>query len=127
MIVRSVLSFSLILMLSACAGVSEAPRFSLNEVMTQFITPSTNTLWGVEGPVNNAEWRVLSNAASEAYSAAVKTEQGGVGCSNDRCSGARASGYQSKDLDALLDVGNALYAPCEACYQLYHPGVKAES
>ena len=38
----------------------------------------------------------VSNAESEAYSAAVK----------------------AKDLDALLDVGNALSAPCEACCQL---------
>ena len=43
----------------------------------------------------------VSNAESEAYSAAVK----------------------AKDLDALLDVGNALSAPCEVCRQFYHPGV----
>jgi len=47
---------------------------------------------------------LLSNAESEAHSAAVK----------------------AKDLDALLATGNALYAPCEACCQLYHPGVTAE-
>ena len=46
----------------------------------------------------------VSNAESEAYSAAVK----------------------AKDLDALLATGVALYAPCEACCQLYHPGVTAE-
>ena len=44
------------------------------------------------------------NAESEAYPAAVK----------------------AKDLDALLATGNSLYAPCEACCQLYHPGVTAE-
>jgi len=43
----------------------------------------------------------VSNAESEAYSAAVKAQ----------------------DLDALLDVGNALSAPCEVCRQFYHPGV----
>ena len=43
----------------------------------------------------------VSNAESEAYSAAVK----------------------AKDLDALLDGGNALSAPCEVCRQFYHPGV----
>ena len=52
----------------------------------------------------DAQRDVLFNAESEAYSAAVK----------------------AKDLDALLATGNALYAPCEACCQLYHPGVTAE-
>ena len=47
---------------------------------------------------------MLFNAESEAYPAAVK----------------------AKDPDALLATGNALYAPCEACCQLYHPGVTAE-
>lgn len=44
--IESVLSFSLILMLSAWSGVLKAPRFLVNECMIQTLTPSAVTLWG---------------------------------------------------------------------------------
>lgn len=125
--------------LAACAVDSSANDQSVLDVMTQQITPATNKLWGAEDPQTDADWRALSNAASETAIAFRLTKTGGSGrndndwAANDdwqffsdqmiKAAETAQFAIADRDIEALLAAGEPLYEPCEACHAVYLPGV----
>jgi cytochrome c556 len=125
----------------ACGGSSEPdePVVSINELMTNVVTPATNTLWGVEDPQTDEEWKVLEDAALETIRAGKQAQRGGTG-PNDNTWAAEEEwqGYaremtaaaeaglkaiRDRNLDALYEANDVLYPPCENCHLKFHPGV----
>jgi hypothetical protein len=110
--------------------------------MTAIITPATNTLWGVEDPQTDAEWKVLEDAALVVIDAGKQVQKGGAGPNDEQWarepdwqdfaleltdaaeSGLRA--IQDRDLEALFEANDVLYPPCEGCHLKFHPGVAGE-
>ncbi len=140
MSLRFVPSLLLVITLGYSISAPAESKLSINELMVQVITPATNTLWGADDPQTEAEWKILAEAAGKTHAAAIKTGQGGVLSDGNNPSGEpewenladqmvkaavlAQKAIRAKDFDALLDAGNELYTPCEACHQIYHPGVK---
>lgn len=122
---------------------TEAPDtsgLSIREVMESVITPATNTLWGVEDPQTDDEWRVLEDAAITTIAAGDLVARGGAG-PNDAEWAARGEwqafndimvtaasdalkAIRARDLDALLAANDVLYPPCESCHIAFNPGVE---
>lgn len=128
-------------LLLACSDSSQSqqPVLSINELMTTVVTPATNTLWGVEDPQTDAEWKILEDAARATIDAGLQVQKGGSG-PNDNSWAAEAEwqafakemtkaaqdgllAIRGKNLDALYEANDVLYPPCEGCHLKFHPGV----
>jgi cytochrome c556 len=130
----------------ACMGPDNEPEkrptASVNDVMTDVITPASNTLWSVEDPQSDAEWQVLSAAAIALVDASEAIRQGGSGPNDmewaanpawqaflNTLAGAASDARDAaaaKDLDSLLNANDVLYPPCEECHLQFHPGVSEQ-
>ena len=126
----------------ACSNASDpadSAALSINELMTDVVTPASNTLWSVEDPQTDTQWLVFINAASQLIAAGERIKRGGIGPNDatwaadpawqtfantliDAANDAR-SAAQAKDLDALLNANDILYPPCEECHIQFHSGV----
>ena len=127
---------------SACSPANDQPESSINELMLDVVTPTTNTLWGVTDPQTDADWNVFVVAASQVIAAGEQIKRGGSGPDDmtwaadpawqafadrliDAANDARDAA-SAKNLDALFEANDVLYPPCEECHIQFHPGVGAE-
>ena len=124
------------------ADSAAAPVLSINVLMTDVVTPTSNTLWSVEDPQTDADWLVFIDAASQMIAAGEQIKRGGTGPNDaaraedpawqafaDTLIGAAIDARgaaEAKDLDALLNANDVLYPPCEECHIQFHSGVDAE-
>lgn len=122
--------------------VDEQPVASILDRMQLEIAPATDILWSVDDPQTDEQWSVLEQAAVEMIGLAQKTALGGSGPRDLEWSSnpsyqvmnqlmldaAKASltAIQARDLDALFEAGDQLYAPCEACHLQFNPGVAGQ-
>lgn len=109
------------------------------QIMESIITPATDTLWQAEDPQTDAEWKVLEDAAIAVIDAGTAINSGGAGPHDNDWAKQPAwqaftrlmisaaedalTAVRNQDIDALLQTGDALYSPCEACHLQYNPGV----
>ncbi len=139
---------TLILVLSvggfgACSSnveVAQTPELSIDEAMVTIVTPATNALWGVGDPQSDAEWQALAAAADATREVAEQMKRGGL-LSDGRQVGEQEDwlkwsdemleaaqlareAIDKRDVEGLLDAGNVLYPPCEACHRAYLPAVQ---
>jgi cytochrome c556 len=142
MAVMRIIGTGFIVMLAvSCGGDAEppAPTISINDLMTNIVTPATNTLWGVEDPQTDEEWKVLEDAALETIRAGRQAQRGGTGPNDNtwaadevwqgyarEMTAAAEAGLEAiraRNLDALFEANDVLYPPCENCHLKFHPGV----
>lgn len=116
------------------------PLVSIRELMEKTITPATNTLWNAwEPPTEDSEWQALEEAAITLLVATQANALGGTGPMDNEW--VREAAWQglnqvmlnagldalrairARDHDALLEAGDVLYPPCEACHLAFNPGV----
>ena len=134
----------LLTVLGAGAFGTEDTRFnhrvSVRDVMEGVITPATNTLWGVEDPQSDEDWRPLEEAAIAVITAGTLIRSGGAGADDaDRAADPRWQAWsdtmveaaltaleavRARDLDAMIEATNVMYPPCEECHIAFHPGVE---
>lgn len=139
---------TLLIMVSACSEelpesqLSTEREVTIMELMIVTITPATDTLWGVKNPQTDEEWQVLDDAAVIVTEAFEKAKHGGAGPNDmqwareakwqayigEELAAAEAAreAIANRDLDALLEAGNAMYPPCENCHIDYNPAVQGE-
>lgn len=116
---------------------------SVNDIMVNMVTPSTNTIWGIEDPQTDEEWQVFVEAASQLIDAATRIKSGGTG-PNDSAWAQEAewqryadvlieSGQEiqaaaaAHDLETVINVSNdKMYPPCEECHIMFHPGFREQ-
>ena len=132
----------------ACSNASDPansaakPVLTINALMTDVVTPASNTLWSVEDPQTDADWLQFIDAASQIISAGEQIKRGGSGPNDAAWAGDPAwqafadtligaakdarKAAEAKDLDALFKANDVLYPPCEECHIQFHPGVDAE-
>ena len=131
-------------MLGALSGrataATPAQTLTIREIMESVITPASNTLWAVEDPQSDEEWRALEHAAIATIAASALVAQGGAGSEDDEWASKpewRAfnevmlkaamdalAAVRARDLDALFAANDALYPPCEGCHVAFNPGVQ---
>lgn len=106
------------------------------------VKPATDTLWAVGNPQTNDEWRKLADAASTTIAAFQQVKLGGAGpndatwveeprwqaYSDDAIAAAEKAlvAITDRNLGALREAGDELYAPCESCHIDFHPGMPEE-
>jgi len=134
-------TFLLIIMVSV-ADEPPAPTLSVMELMVTVVTPATDTLWGIEDPQTDEEWKVYIDAADTVIDAGRTIKAGGTGPSDsewaaepawqgfaDRMIGAAEdarTAAENRDLEAMFTAGEVLYPPCEECHLQFNPGVTGE-
>jgi len=117
----------------------ESFPLSILQIMESILTPATDTLWQAVDPQTEAEWEELEDAAITVIAAGTLMNSGGSGPHDDTWAGKPAwraftqvmmqaaedalEAARNRDIDSLIETGDALYSPCEACHQQYHPGV----
>ena len=125
------------------AAQDSKPNASVLAVMTDIVTPATNTIWGIEDPQTDEEWQVFIDAAADLIDAAEQIKAGGSG-PNDSAwaedpewqqfadvlieSGVEIqAAARDKDVDTLMNVSNdKMYPPCEECHINFHPGMQQQ-
>ena len=125
------------------AAQDSKPNASVLAVMTDIVTPATNTIWGIEDPQADEEWQVFIGAAADLIDAAEQIKAGGSG-PNDSAwaedpewqrfadvlveSGVEIqAAARNKDADTLMNVSNdKMYPPCEECHIKFHPGMQQQ-
>ncbi len=125
------------------AAQDSKPNASVLAVMTDIVTPATNTIWGIEEPQTDEEWQVYIDAAANLIDAAEQIKAGGSG-PNDTAwaedpewqrfadvlveSGVEIqAAARDKDADTLMNVSNdKMYPPCEECHIKFHPGMQQQ-
>jgi len=116
------------------------PTMSVHDLMVTVVTPATDTLWGIEDPQTQADWRVFIDAANVVISAGETIKDGGTGPMDnewaadpdwdafaDRLIGAGVDARKAaeeKDVEAMFTAGEVLYPPCEECHLQFHPGMQ---
>jgi len=119
---------------------SATPSMSVNDLMVTVIAPATDTLWGIEEPKSDEEWRVFIDAANTVIDAANTLKAGGTGPDDnawaadpgwqtfaDTLIGAGVDARkaaQDKDIEEMFAAGEVLYPPCEECHIRFHSGVQ---
>lgn len=143
---RIVLASGTIVFLFACGQLGTdaptGPPPSINDTMISVITPATNTLWGVEDPTSDGDWKSLRDAADATLAATKMIKHGGSGANDTEW--ARNPEWQAfadtmlaaaqdareaieqRDLEALLEANDVLYPPCENCHNRFHPGLNQQ-
>lgn len=143
---RHTYTLSAVLIATICSGaassaedVPEIVPDSVNDYMTSVVTPSTNTLWGIDNPQTDAEWNAIDNAAVEVINVFKLIKEGGAG-ENDKAWAANPDwdamvdeviaaaemarkAIADRSVDDVLGAGDVLYTPCENCHLLYHPDI----
>lgn len=106
------------------------------------VKPATDTLWALSNPQTNDEWQILADAASTTIAAFQQVKLGGAGpndsiwveeprwqaYSDEAIAAAEKASVAitNRNLGALREAGDALYAPCERCHIDFHPGIPEE-
>ncbi|MGI9204607.1 MAG: hypothetical protein ACR2Q3_11380 [Woeseiaceae bacterium] len=138
--------FTVCLLQIGCQGVvaenaePPQPTMSVNDMMVTVVTPATDTLWGIEDPQTDDDWRVFIDAAEVVIRAGETIKVGGTGPLDnewaaspdwdafaDRLIGAgndARKAAQEKDIEAMFTAGEVLYPPCEECHLQFHPGMQ---
>lgn len=124
------------------ADVAEppVPTMSVHDMMVTIVTPATDTLWGIEDPQTEEDWRVFIDAANVVINAGETIKVGGTGPMDnewaadpdwdafaDRLIGAGVDARKAaeeKDIEAMFTAGEVLYPPCEECHLQFHPGLQ---
>ena len=133
----------------SCAQVASAekpsvavPDVPIHEHMETVITPATDTVWGINDPQTDEEWRVIDDAAIAIIEAMTGMKEGGTG-PNDVAWAANADWDSYMDIviaaaqktreavairnvDGVYAAGDVLYPPCEGCHLKYHPEVAGQ-
>ncbi len=145
---KSVQSWALLLLTMfavtlIAAAQDSKPNASVLAVMTDIVTPATNTIWGIEDPQTDEEWQVFIDAAADLIDAAEQIKAGGSGPSDSAWaedpewqrfadvlieSGVDIQmAARNKDVDTLMNVSNdKMYPPCEECHVKFHPGMQEQ-
>jgi len=129
---------SIAILMSVSAGFADelTPELSVKEIMNSILTPATNTIWGAYQLETESQWQEVGHAATAVIGAANLLMLGGTGEDETEIAGEAewqrfnqqllAAARQvlvavdERDENALSQVGNdALYPPCESCYQAY--------
>lgn len=116
------------------------PRSSVMVLMTTVITPATNTMWSIEDPAADADWRVFAEAADAVIRAGHAIRLGGSGPHDDdwasnadwqswadtmiAAAEAAKTAAESKDVNAYIEATDVMYPPCEECHIAYNPGLQ---
>jgi len=125
------------------AAQDSKPNASVLAVMTDIVTPATNTIWGIEDPQTDEEWQVFIDAAADLIDAAEQIKAGGSGPNDPTWaedpewqrfadvlveSGVEIqTAARNKDADTLMNVSNdKMYPPCEECHIKFHPGMQQQ-
>ena len=118
-------------------------NLTVNDIMLNFITPATNTIWGVENPQSDADWQELADAAQLVIDASRRIRIGASGPNDADWAAEPAwqswtddvidagiemlAAIEARDLDTLIDVSNdRLYPPCEECHLQFHPAMQEQ-
>ena len=119
------------------------PTASVLTVMTDIVTPATNTIWGIEEPQTDEEWQVFIDAAADLIDASEQIKAGGSGPNDAKWamnpewrrfadilieSGKEIqAAARNKDVDTLMNVSNdKMYPPCEECHIKFHPAMQQQ-
>jgi hypothetical protein len=111
-------------------------------LMVDVVAPATNTLWGIDNPDTDVEWRELADAAELTIRAFRQIKEGGIG-PNDMAWAAdpRWQAYsdaaiaaaeeariaiEHRDAGALREANAELYGTCGACHLDFHPTIRPE-
>ena len=131
-----VLLTSLMLFLASTAKAQQPafkPVASVNQLMKAFVIPSSDAVFGVaiEAPQDDEAWTVLQNNAlilaesgnllmigsrAKDNDAWIKAAQALVDAGTVTFKAAEA-----KNVDALIEAGDQVYATCEGCHSRYLP------
>lgn len=147
-IMKSVQSWALLLLTMfavtlIAAALDSKPKASVLAVMTDIVTPATNTIWGIEDPQTEEEWQVFIDAAADLIDAAERIKAGGSGPNDAKWasntewqrfadvlieSGVEIqAAARNKDAETLMNVSNdKMYPPCEECHIQFHPGMQQQ-
>lgn len=133
------LSVQLLLSPAQLIADGDVSEVSVLEVMENVITPATNILWAADAPQTDEEWKALDNAATTMVAITSFLKHGGNGPSDqdwasqptwqaltismDMAALQARQAIKDKNLEALLEAGNAIYEPCEVCHLQFNPGV----
>lgn len=128
---------------SGAAAVALIPEIPVREHMETVIAPATNTIWGIEDPQTDDDWQVIDDAAVAVIQAMTAMKEGGSGpndvgwASNEdwdaymdaviTAGQMTRKAVEQRDIDAVVEAGNILYPPCEACHLVYHPDVAGQN
>jgi cytochrome c556 len=135
----TIIFYSVFTISYADENTTEGPMMTIMEIMTSIIAPATDTLWAADDPSSDEAWNQLESAALKVIRAGETIKQGGSGTqdnnwanqldwqsfTNEMTNAAEQAlaAIHKKDIDALLDVGDALYQSCVNCHQNYNPAV----
>jgi cytochrome c556 len=107
------------------------PAAGVLELMKSVIIPASDTVFGVgkEAPKNDKDWVVVQDSAAKLNDAAKQLmrlapstdDANWVKYSRAMSNAAEAAGKaaKAKNVDAVLDSGDALYGTCEGCHKQY--------
>ncbi len=112
---------------------------SIMQIMVARIVPASDTLWGVDDPTSDEDWKTLEDAANAMLDSGAAIKLGGTGPRDKQwvsqrdwkmlsekmiaAAGQALQAIRNKNLDALFDAGDALYQPCEECHGIFNPAV----
>lgn len=112
------------------------PDVPVREYMETVITPATDTIWGIDDPRTDEEWRVVDDAAVAIIEAMTGMQEGGTG-PNDvawdnymdiviAAAQMTRQAVANRNVDGVYAAGDVLYPPCEACHLKFHPEVAGQ-
>ena len=117
---------------AAVAGVALAQQVpGAMDLMTSTIIPASNVVFAVgkKAPATNAEWDAVQKSAANLIDAARRLESIAPADNSaawqrfakEMAGAARKSGDAAKarDVDAVLDAGDALYESCADCHRIF--------
>ena len=126
--------FVVVLAVGVAQTRSVTPVATVGQIQRAMVSPSSDIIFNVgsEAPETDSEWQVVENAA------VILAEAGNLFMMDGRrqdeglwmeLAGAMAdaganalSAAEARDVDGVLDAGNALIEVCEACHQPYRDG-----
>ena len=124
---------SFILLSMMQVGLAEQNALQVNltdikEIMESIITPASNTLWGVDEPSSDKEWKTLEEAAIatiEAGKLIDRNNKDWQGHNKQMIDAAKSAldAILSRDLDKLYSANDSLYPPCVSCHEAFHPNM----
>jgi len=133
--IRLLFLMTAVLVALAGAGVAQQPTFktlaNVTQLMKAIVIPSSDALFNVavETPKDDKEWTALEN------SALALAESGNLLMIGSRAKDSKTwmqyskamidaaemafKAAQSKNVDAVLEAGDKIYATCETCHERY--------
>jgi len=126
---------------SIAANLADSPeQMSIMDLMQSVITPVTNTMWSIEDPASDSDWKPFEAAARDLVTAARQVREGGTGpMDNEWAADPRWTAWtdimlaaaedavtaaQAQNLDAYIEATNVMYPPCEECHLQFNPALQ---